>query len=191
MLDAAECERARVNRDARYDGRFFTGVRTTGIYCRPVCPVRPALGRNVEFFACAAAAEGAGYRPCLRCRPEAAPFSAAWNGSRTTVARALRLIEDGALDEGCVDALAARLGIGARHLSRLFQKHLAARPMQVAKTLRVQRAKRLIDATQLPLSEIAFAAGFRSLRRFNAVFAEVYGRAPGELRKRPRRKLAA
>ncbi|RTL72141.1 MAG: methylphosphotriester-DNA--protein-cysteine methyltransferase family protein [Hyphomicrobiales bacterium] len=183
MLDPVECERARVGRDARYDGRFFTGVRTTGIYCRPVCPVRPALGRNVEFFPCAAAAENAGYRPCLRCRPETAPFSAAWNGSRTTVARALRLIEDGALDEGTVPALAARLGIGARHLSRLFLKHLAARPTQVAKTVRVQRAKRLIDGTDLPLADIAFRAGFRSLRRFNAVFAETYGRTPSDMRR--------
>ncbi|MDX2204479.1 MAG: Ada metal-binding domain-containing protein [Hyphomicrobiaceae bacterium] len=183
MLDTSECERARLARDARYDGRFFTGVRTTGIYCRPVCPVRPARGCNVEFFACAAAAEGAGYRPCLRCRPETAPFSAAWNGSRTTVARALRLIEEGALDAGDVEALARRLGVGARHLSRLFQRHLAARPTQVAKTLRVQRAKRLLDETSLPLAEIAFRAGFGSLRRFNAVFAEVYGRAPGTVRR--------
>lgn len=193
MLDPVECERARVSRDERYDGRFYTGVRTTGIYCRPVCPVRPARSCNVEFFPCAAAAERAGYRPCLRCRPESAPFSAAWNGSRATVARALRLIEEGALDDGSIEALAGRLGIGARHLGRLFQKHLAAAPVQVAKTIRVQRAKRLIDYTQLPLGEIAYRAGFRSLRRFNAVFAEVYRRTPGELRRscRPSAQIAA
>jgi AraC family transcriptional regulator of adaptative response / DNA-3-methyladenine glycosylase II len=183
MLDTVECERARIARNTAYDGRFFTGVRTTGIYCRPVCPVRPARACNVEFFPCAAAAEAAGYRPCLRCRPETAPFCPAWKGSRTTVERALRLIEQGTLDEQGVEGLAARLGIGARHLSRLFQKHLGARPSQIAKTARVQRAKRMIDETELPLAEIAFHAGFGSLRRFNAVFAEVYNRPPGKLRR--------
>src|SRR5690349_13860481 len=118
MLEIAECERARVSRDQAYDGRFFTGVRTTGVYCRPVCPVRPARGRNVEFFPSAAAAEAAGYRPCLRCRPETAPFSPAWKGSLTTVERAMRMIQGGALDEDGVEALAVRLGIGARHLGR-------------------------------------------------------------------------
>src|ERR1700754_5302642 len=126
MFDPEECERARVRRDRRYDGRFFSGVRTTRIYCRPVCPVRPAQGRNVTFYPTAAAAEAAGFRPCLRCRPETAPFSPAWQGSRTTVARALRLIDAGALDDGSVEDLAARLGIGPRHLLRLFQRHLAA-----------------------------------------------------------------
>jgi AraC family transcriptional regulator, regulatory protein of adaptative response / methylated-DNA-[protein]-cysteine methyltransferase len=183
MLDPVECERARVSRNAAYDGRFFTGVRTTGIYCRPVCPVRPARACNVEFYPSAAAAEAAGYRPCLRCRPETAPFSPAWKGSQTTVDRALRLINQGALDEGGIEALAERLGIGARHLSRLFQKHFGARPMQVAKTARVQRAKRLIDNTDLLLAEVAFRAGFGSLRRFNAVFAEVYKRPPSEIRR--------
>src|SRR4051812_6996645 len=121
MLNVAECERARVSRNAAYDGRFFTGVRTTGIYCRPVCPVRPAQGRNVEFYASAAAAEAAGYRPCLRCRPETAPFSPAWKGSRTTVDRAVRLINEGFLDKQGVEELASRLGVGTRHLGRLFQ----------------------------------------------------------------------
>jgi AraC family transcriptional regulator, regulatory protein of adaptative response / methylated-DNA-[protein]-cysteine methyltransferase len=183
MLDPVECERARVSRNADYDGRFFTGVRTTGVYCRPVCPVRPAHAPNVEFFPSAAAAEVAGYRPCLRCRPETAPFSPAWKGSRTTVERALRLVHQGALDEGGVEALAEHLGIGARQLSRLFQKHLGARPTQVAKTVRVQRAKRMIDETGLPLAEIAFRAGFGSLRRFNAVFAEVYKCRPSDIRR--------
>src|SRR5829696_699063 len=122
MLDIEECERARVCRDRRYDGRFFTGVRTTGVYCRPVCPVRPARATNVEFYPSAAAAESAGYRPCLRCRPEAAPFSPAWKGSRSTIDRAVRLIRDGALDDDDVEALAGRLGVGARHLGRLFQR---------------------------------------------------------------------
>src|SRR5690349_8486375 len=155
MLEIAVCERARVGRDRAYDGRFFTGVRTTGVYCRPVCPVRPARGCNVEFFPSAAAAEAAGYRPCLRCRPETAPFSPAWKGSLTTVERAMRLIHEGALDDAGVDALAERLGIGARHLSRLFKKHVGASPSQVAQTARVQRAKRMIDNTDLAMTEIA------------------------------------
>ncbi len=183
MLDAKECERARVTRDRRYDGRFFTGVRTTGIYCRPVCPVRPAKAGNVSFYPSAAAAEAAGFRPCLRCRPEAAPFSPAWKGSRTTVERALRLIDGGALDAGGVEDLAERLGIGTRQLSRLFQQHLSASPIQVAQTTRVQRAKRLLDETELSMAEIAMRAGFGSLRRFNAVFAEVYRRPPTEIRR--------
>lgn len=186
MLDHAECEKARVGRDPAYDGRFFTGCRTTGIYCRPVCPVRPALPRNVSFFPSAAAAEAAGYRPCLRCRPEAAPFSPAWLGSRATVERAARLIaEEGALDgdEATVEMLAARVGVGARHLARLFGKHLGATPVQVAKTTRVQRAKRLLDDTDVPMTEVALRAGFHSLRRFNAVFSEVYRRSPTEVRR--------
>jgi len=190
VLDHAECERARVGRDPAYDGKFFTGCRTTGIYCRPVCPVRPALPRNVSFFPSAAAAEAAGYRPCLRCRPETAPFSPAWRGSRATVERAARLIaEEGALDgdEATVEMLAARVGVGARHLARLFGKHLGATPIQVAKTARVQRAKRLLDDTDLPMTEVALRAGFRSLRRFNAVFSEVYRRSPTEV-KRTRRQ---
>ena len=186
MLDDAECERARVARDPAYDGRFFTGVRTTGIYCRPVCPVRPAHPRNVCFFASAAAAEAAGFRPCLRCRPETAPFCPAWRGSRATVERAARLIaDDGLLDgEGAtVEMLAARVGVGARHLTRLFAKHLGATPSQVARTARVQRAKRLLDETDRRMTEIALLAGFRSLRRFNAVFTEVYGRSPTGIRR--------
>jgi AraC family transcriptional regulator, regulatory protein of adaptative response / methylated-DNA-[protein]-cysteine methyltransferase len=184
MLDVEECERARTARDHRYDGRFFSGVRTTKIYCRPVCPVRPAMARNVTFYPSAAAAEVAGFRPCLRCRPEAAPFSPAWKGSRTTVERALRLIDDGVLDGGDVETLATRLGIGSRHLSRLFQREVGASPSQVAQTARVQRAKRLLDETELPMAEVAMRAGFGSLRRFNTVFAEVYRRPPTEIRRR-------
>jgi AraC family transcriptional regulator, regulatory protein of adaptative response / methylated-DNA-[protein]-cysteine methyltransferase len=195
VLDHAECERARVTRDPVYDGRFFTGVRTTGVYCRPVCPVRPAHPRNVCFFPSAAAAEAAGFRPCLRCRPETAPFCPAWRGSRATVERAARLIADeGALDaEGAtVEMLAARVGVGARHLARLFAKHLGATPSQFAKTARVQRAKRLLDETDRRITEIALLAGFRSLRRFNVVFTEIYGRSPTDVRRtrRPTRKAA-
>jgi AraC family transcriptional regulator, regulatory protein of adaptative response / methylated-DNA-[protein]-cysteine methyltransferase len=186
VLDHAECERARMARDPSYDGRFFTGVRTTGVYCRPVCPVRPAHPRNVCFFPSAAAAEAAGFRPCLRCRPETAPFCPAWRGSQAIVDRAARLIsEEGALDQegASVDTLATRVGVGARHLTRLFARHLGATPSQLAKTARVQRAKRLLDESDRPITEIALLAGFRSLRRFNAVFAEVYGRAPTEIRR--------
>ena len=185
-LDVAACERARVSRDRRFDGQFFSGVRTTRIYCRPVCPVRPAKAENVTFYPSAAAAERAGFRPCLRCRPEAAPFSPAWKGSLATVERAVRLISEGALDRAPVEVLASSLGVGARHLSRLFDKHLGASPGQIARTARVQRAKRLLDDTKLPMIEIALLAGFRSLRRFNAVFAEVYKRPPTEIRRAQR-----
>src|SRR5262245_61206173 len=140
-------------------------------------------GEQCQFYPSAAAAETAGYRPCVRCRPEAALFSPAWKGLRTSVERALRLIEDGALDEGSVEDLAERLGVGARHLRRLLQKHLGASPVQVAQTTRVQRAKRLLDETDLSMSEIAAHAGFGSLRRFNTVFAEVYRRPPTEIRR--------
>ncbi len=191
MLDFDTCDRARLRRDARYDGLFFTGVKTTGIYCRPVCPVKPALTRNVLYFPSAPAAERAGFRPCLRCRPETAPFCPAWNGTKTTVERALKLIDDGALDADPVDHLAARLGVGTRHLARLFQKHIGASPLQTAKTFRVQRAKRLLNETDLPMTEIAFRAGFKSVRRFNSVFRELYGRAPSEMRRGPARRSSA
>jgi AraC family transcriptional regulator of adaptative response / DNA-3-methyladenine glycosylase II len=187
-LQFAECDRARIARDARYDGRFFTAVRTTKIYCRPVCPAQPRSD-NVCYFPSAAAAELAGFRPCLRCRPETAPFSPAWKGTRATVDRALRLIiDEGALDaeNARVENLAARLGVGARQLSRLFARHLNATPVQVAKTARVQRAKRLLDSTELPMTEIAMQAGFRSLRRFNAVFIEVYRRSPTSIKRSAR-----
>ena len=185
-LDWDICDRARLARDRAFDGRFFTGVKTTRIYCRPVCPVRPARSRNVHFFPTAAAAERAGFRPRLRCRPETAPGSPAWNGTATTVARGMRLIEEGFLDHGSVAALAGRLGIGPRHLLRLFLRHAGATPSEVAATRRVQAAKRLIDATALPLSEIAFAAGFGSVRRFNDAFRATYGRSPSSFRRRPR-----
>ena len=182
-LDVVACEHARMSRDRRYDGLFFSGVRTTGVYCRPVCPVRPAKAQNVSFYPSAAAAEQDGFRPCLRCRPEAAPFSPAWKGSQTTVERAIRLISNGALDDASVKGLAERLGIGSRQLSRLFTSYLGASPTQVARTARVQRAKRLLHETDLPMSEIAFRSGFRSLRRFNTVFAEVYQRPPTAIRR--------
>lgn len=183
MLDAETCERARLSRDARFDGRFFIGVVTTGIYCRPVCPVQPPKAANVRFYASAAAASQAGFRPCLRCRPETAPGTPAWNGTPSTIRRALRLIEDGALDRGDTVALAGRLGVGARHLRRLFDRHVGTSPLQIASTCRLHRAKRLIDATDLPFAAVAQAAGFGSIRRFNDVLRSVYGRPPRQLRR--------
>jgi AraC family transcriptional regulator of adaptative response/methylated-DNA-[protein]-cysteine methyltransferase len=151
--------------------------------------VRPARSANASFFPSAAAAELAGFRPCLRCRPETALFSSAWVGSRVTVERALRLIaEEGALDQegATVERLAQRLGVGSRQLTRLFARHLQASPSKVARTPRVERAKRLLDETNLPMTEIAMQAGFGSLRRFNAVFTEIYGRPPTEIRRKQR-----
>jgi AraC family transcriptional regulator, regulatory protein of adaptative response / methylated-DNA-[protein]-cysteine methyltransferase len=185
-IDIPQCEQAWLARDPQFDGRFFIGVRTTGIYCRCVCPVRQPFRCNIEFLPSAAAAELAGYRPCLRCRPETAPFSPAWKGSAAIVERAARLIRDeGALDPpgATVEGLAARVGVGGRHLSRLFQKHLGASPIQVAKTARVQRAKRLLTGTDLTITEIALQAGFGSVRRFNAVFQEVYRRPPTAIKR--------
>ena len=182
-LDRQVCDRARLARDPAYDGLFFTGVRTTRIYCRPVCQVRPAKSANVVFFPTAAAAERAGFRPCLRCRPETAPGSPAWRGTATTVARGMRLIQTGFLDRASVDELAHKLGIGPRHLLRLFLRHAGATPIEIAATRRVQVAKRLIDATAMPLSAIAFAAGFGSVRRFNDAFRAIYGRPPSSFRR--------
>ncbi|MCF6220571.1 MAG: helix-turn-helix domain-containing protein [Robiginitomaculum sp.] len=184
MLDFDTCNAARLRKDAAFDGVFFIAVKTTRIYCRPVCPAPQPKTVNITFLPSAAACEQAGYRPCLRCRPETAPFSPAWNGTKTTVERALRLINAGALDDTDMESFAARLGIGARQLSRLFQKHLGTTPGQAAKTARVARAKRLLDETDLPMTEIAYQAGFKSLRRFNAVFKETYRRAPGEIKRR-------
>jgi AraC family transcriptional regulator of adaptative response/methylated-DNA-[protein]-cysteine methyltransferase len=192
-LDWRACDRARLARDHRFDGWFFTGVLTTRIYCRPTCPVKPAKSRNVVFFPTAAAAERAGFRPCLRCRPETAPGTPAWNGAAASVSRALRLIEGGFLDEGkAVEHLAEQLGMTSRHLRRLFGRHAGASPTAVATTRRVQRAKRLVDETVMPMSDVAFAAGFASIRRFNAAFRAVYRRSPTAVRRAKRRRgLAA
>ena len=182
-LDHDACYRAIATRDARFDGRLFTGVKTTGIYCRPICPARTPKRENVVFYPSAAAAQSAGFRPCLRCRPETAPDLAAWRGTSNTIARALTLIEGGALDEGDVDALATRLGVGERHLRRLFDQHLGASPVAVAQTRRVLLAKQLIHETTLPMTQIAMAAGFGSIRRFNETFGKLFGRAPSTLRR--------
>jgi AraC family transcriptional regulator, regulatory protein of adaptative response / DNA-3-methyladenine glycosylase II len=182
-LDRIVCERARRSRDPRFDGRFFLGVRTTGIYCRPVCPAPSPREANVIYFPSAAAAAEAGFRPCLRCRPECSPDAPAWLGSSVTVSRALRLLGEGALDEGSTEDLAQRLGVGARHLRRLFLRHVGAPPVAVAQTRRLHFAKTLIDQTSLPLSQVALASGFGSIRRFNAAFLESYGWPPSEFRR--------
>jgi AraC family transcriptional regulator, regulatory protein of adaptative response / methylated-DNA-[protein]-cysteine methyltransferase len=188
VLDRRRCDRARVARDPRFDGKFFTGVLTTRIYCRPTCPVKPAKSRNVVFFPTAAAAERAGFRPCLRCRPEAAPGTPAWRGAGAAVSRAVGLLEGGFLDDGrSVEDLADTLGMTARHLRRLFERYAGASPTAVATTRRVQRAKALVDGTALPMSAIAFAAGFASIRRFNAAFRAVYRRPPTAVRRARRR----
>ena len=183
LPDFATCERIRYARNAAYDGLIFTAVTSTRIYCRPICRVRQPLSKNVRYFPSAAAAEAEGFRPCLRRRPDPASSSAAWNGVMTSVSRALRLIEDGALDEDGVSALAERLGFGARHLSRLFSLRLGSSLLQVARSMRVQRAKRLLDETTLSMTEIAARAGFGSQRSFNATFLTVYRFPPSRLRR--------
>jgi len=176
-------ERARLSRDARFDGQFFVGVKTTGIYCRPICPAVAPKSENVIFYPSAAAAGEAGFRPCLRCRPESAPGTPAWSGTSTTVRRGLRLISNGALDDASIEDLAERLGVTSRHLRRLFTQHLGASPLAVAHTQRLHFAKQLIDQTSLPLNHVATAAGYGSVRRFNDTFKKTYGRSPRDLRR--------
>lgn len=190
-LDRKACYRVLLARDARYDGRFFTCVKTTGIYCRPICPARTPKLENCVFVLNAAAAHEAGFRPCLRCRPERSPDILARHGSSATVSRALSLIERGALDEADVDALAARLGLGARQLRRLFHQHVGASPITVAQTRRVHLAKQLIHDSALSMTQVALASGFSSLRRFNETFKELYGRPPSALRRRNVRSVRA
>ena len=190
-LSARALDRARLSRDPRFDGKFFIAVTTTGIYCRPICPVRSPKPAHIRYYLTAAAAAEAGFRPCLRCRPEAAPGSPAWIGTSAVVRRALRLIDDGFLDNGSVDDLALRVGIGARHLHRLFVQHVGAPPVAVAQTRRLHFAKRLLDDTVVPITEVALASGFKSVRRFNDAFLTTYGRPPRDLRTRKGRTDAS
>jgi len=182
-LDRDLCYRAMQARDARFDGRFFTCVRTTGIYCRPICPARVPKLEHCIFVQSAAAAHQMGFRSCLRCRPEVAPGLAAWNGTATTVSRAIRLIAEGGLDEADIETFATRLGVGARHLRRLFKHHVGASPVAVAQTHRILFAKQLISQTKLSFADAGLAAGFGSVRRFNDVIQQTYGRSPRELRR--------
>src|SRR6266436_7621615 len=188
-LDLGVCSRARLARDARFDGKFFIGVLTTKIYCRPICRARTSKESNVRYFPTAAAAAEAGFRPCLRCRPECSPGTPAWAGTQNTISRALRLISETGLEDGGVDGLAEQLGMGARHLRRLFLRHLGATPSAVAQTRRLHFAKKLIDETALPMSQLAIASGFGCVRRFNAAIRRVYHRTPTQIRRLVRQKI--
>jgi AraC family transcriptional regulator of adaptative response / DNA-3-methyladenine glycosylase II len=186
-LDWQVCSRARLSRDARFDGKFFIGVIGSGVYCRSICPAPTAKEKNVRYFPSAAAAAEAGFRPCLRCRPESSPGTPAWLGTSNTVSRALRLIGESGLEDGGVEVLAERLGVGSRHLRRLFLRHLGAAPIAVAQTRRLHFAKKLIDETSLPMNQIAMASGFGCVRRFNAGIRKVYHRTPTQIRRLARR----
>jgi AraC family transcriptional regulator of adaptative response / DNA-3-methyladenine glycosylase II len=181
-LDSAVCYRALRARDARFDGRFFVAVSSTRIYCRPVCTVKPPKRENCRFFPSAAAAEAGGYRPCLRCRPELAPGNASVDATTRLAQAAASMLEDRTLDDEGLDAVAARLGITDRHLRRAFGAEFGVSPVEFAQTQRLLLAKRLLTDTALPVTEVAFASGFRSVRRFNALLRERYRLAPGELR---------
>lgn len=183
ILDKRICDRARLAKDPRFDGLFFIGVLSTGIYCRPICPARSPKPENVVYFPTAAAAAEAGLRPCLRCRPETSPGSPAWNGTSATVSRAMLLIRQGALNEGNLEDLALKLGVGSRHIRRLFQTHIGASPKALATTQKILFAKKLLNETEMPISQIAFASGFGSIRRFNAAFKKIYGKTPSAFRR--------
>src|ERR1700687_2935555 len=182
-LDPQICSRARLSRDARFAGKFFVAVLTTGIYCRPICRARTAKESNVRYFPTAAAAAEAGFRPCLRCRPECSPGAPAWLGTPNTVSRALRLISESDLEDGGMEALAERLGVGARHLRRLFLRHLGATPSAVIQRRRLNFAKNLIDETSLPMGQVALASGFGCVRRFNDAIRKTYHRTPSHIRR--------
>lgn len=183
-LDRQVCDRARLARDPRFDGLFFTGVLSSGIYCRPTCPARPPKPENVVYFPSAAAAAEAGFRPCLRCRPEAAPGSPAWNSASAVVSRAILLIRQGALNEGSLEDLASKLGVGGRRLRRLFKAQVGASPKNLVTTQRILFAKKLLSETDLPVTRIASASGFGSIRRLRAGFIKTYGATPSAMRRR-------
>jgi AraC family transcriptional regulator of adaptative response / DNA-3-methyladenine glycosylase II len=182
-LEPDICWQAMHSRDRRFDGRFYVAAVTTGIYCRPICPVPFAKPNNIALFPCAAAAEAAGYRPCRRCHPESSPGTPAWLGTSAVVSRALRLIWEGALDGNSVDELAERVGIGSRQLRRLFIRHLGVPPIKIASTHRVHFARNLIEQTDLPMAEISLNAGFKSLRQFNHALLTIAGQSPTDLRR--------
>jgi AraC family transcriptional regulator of adaptative response / DNA-3-methyladenine glycosylase II len=183
-LDPAFCWQAVYSRDRRFDGRFFAGTVTTGVYCRSICPVSFGQPNNVRWFESAAAAEMAGFRPCKRCRPDTSPGTSAWFGTWAVVSHALKLISQGALDDGNLEQLAERVGIGSRHLRRLFDHHLGASPLRIARSHRVHIARDLIIETRLPITEIASSTGFRSVRQFNHSVRTTFGQSPTGLRRR-------
>lgn len=178
----AMCRRARLSRDARFDGRFFVGVLTTGIYCRPICPARMPKEENVRYYASAAAAQDAGFRPCLRCRPEAARRLPEWTLGSETVMRALRKIESGYLNTHTTAQLAAQLAVGERQLSRLFAQELGASPKSLARLLRAKTARDILADTAMPMADVAYHAGYGSVSRFNQEIRQIFQCTPGELR---------
>ena len=184
--DFDRCYRAVQSKDARFDGWFVTAVMTTKIYCRPSCPVRPPYARNMRFYPTAAAAQKAGFRACKRCRPDASPGSPEWNVRGDVVARTMRLISDGAVDREGVTGLAARVGYTTRQLERLLQAEVGANPLALARAQRAQTARVLIETTELPFSDVAFAAGFSSIRQFNDTVRTVCDLTPTTLRRRAR-----
>ena len=186
LTDFDERYRAINARDTRFDGQFVTAVRSTGIYCRPSCPARTPKPQNVTFYPTSAAAHEAGYRACKRCLPEAAPGSPAWNVRGDTAARAMRLIADGVIEREGVPGLAARLGYSSRHLTRLLSAELGAGPLALARAHRAHTARMLLVGTDMPISDVAFSAGFASIRQGNDTIREVFGLTPGEVRARRR-----
>ena len=183
MLNPDVCQKARLSRDPRFDGKFFTAVKTTGIYCRPICPATTPKEENVLYFASGIEAALAGYRPCLRCRPDSAPGSPAWRGVNTTLDRAIRLIGEGDLHEGSLPSLAEKLGIGERYLRQLFKKHLGISPKAYALYQQCLFAKQLLHQTTLPITDIALTSGFNSIRRFNDCFQSQLGLTPSQIRR--------
>jgi len=183
MLDVQICQKARLSRDPRFDGKFFTAVKTTGIYCRTICPVYPPKEENVVYYASAVECANAGFRPCLRCRPDSAPNSPAWKGVNTTLDRAIRLIDEGGLQAGSLVKLAERLGISDRYLRQLFSKHLGMSPKAYALYQQCLFAKKLLHQTKLPITQVALASGFESVRRFNDCFKTQLKLTPSQMRK--------
>ncbi|WDE11555.1 AlkA N-terminal domain-containing protein [Thalassomonas haliotis] len=183
MLNPETCQKARLSRDPRFDGKFFTAVKTTGIYCRTICPVSPPKEENVCYYATAIEAANAGFRPCLRCRPDSAPGSPAWKGVNTTLERAIKLVDEGALQTGDLPGLAERLGISDRYLRELFKKHLGTSPKTYAQYQQCLFAKQLLQQTKLPVTQVALASGFSSIRRFNDCFLSQLKLTPSKMRK--------
>ncbi len=181
-LDPERCYRAVAGRDARFDGVFYTAVRTTGIYCRPSCPAMTPRRRNVAFFRTAAAAQRAGFRACRRCRPDAVPGSPEWNVRGDLVGRVMRLVGDGAVDRVGVAGVAASVGFSERHLNRMVTDELGAGVLSIARAQRAQAARILLETTELPVTEVAWAAGFGSVRSFNDTVRSVFGVTPSALR---------
>ncbi|MBB1464830.1 DNA-3-methyladenine glycosylase 2 family protein [Vibrio sp. SG41-7] len=182
-LTSEQCHLARYARDARFDGMFFTAVKTTGIFCRPICPASPPKEENVEYFSHQAQALKAGYRPCLRCRPDSAPFSPAWKGVETTFLRAMQLIDNGALNSGSIVDLATRLGISDRYLRTLFDNYIGVSPKQYSLYSQLMFAKQLLHTSSMSITDVGFASGFNSTRRFNDAFLKELQLSPSQIRR--------